>query len=311
MILITGGAGFVGSALIKYLITQKLGQSIIVVDSLLYRNDYFEDIKFYNGDVSNEKFMENIFSTEHIDTVIHLAGIVGDAACQLKPLEAYAANIKSCIWLRDNFNGRIIFPSSCSVYGEQINMATEDSILKPLSTYAIHKVEAEKCFQDKNAIFLRLGTLHGVSNRFRNDLVVNTLAIKALIDSKITVFGGNQYRPLLHVDDLTYIIAACINNNLIGPYNTIQDNYNILDIANEVKNYLTMKNIYVDINITESVFEDKRNYRANGSKLYKAINFVPSKGIKDTMIDIYKLYTQGRIKDFNNKKYSNYSSLVG
>jgi len=199
-VLITGVAGLVGHAIVDLLNAIKVHE-FLGVDNLLYTDEYLRHVPFQVGNVGDSEFMVPLLDSYKPDAVIHLAGIVGDAACATRPKEAEEANITSIKILRDHIDGRIIFPSSCSVYGTNDDLVTEESTPNPLSLYAEMKLRAEEILEGKNVFIPRLGTLHGVTGRLRNDLVVNVLAIRALVEGKILVFGGEQYRPLLHVRD--------------------------------------------------------------------------------------------------------------
>jgi len=303
-ILITGGAGMVGTTLVHRLQQLKI-HDFLVVDNLLYETDYLMNVPFKRGDVSDPAFMIPLLDNYEPDAVIHLAGIVGDAACSLRPIESYNVNIKSIKLLADYYKGRIIWPSSCSVYGLNDEIATEESPVTPLSLYAQMKVNGEQLLIDKNAFIPRLGTLHGVGGRFRSDLVVNLLTIRALIEGKIQVFGGGQYRPLLHVEDLADTIVRHLASTRKGVFNLAEGNYKILDIAQEVQRQLPN----TQLEITPTSFEDSRNYKVSIEKAQKAWGFKPTLGINYTIKSIIDLYNEGRIKDFANMKYSNVLGL--
>ena len=147
------------------------------------------------------------------DAVIWLAALVGDGACAINPELTFEINAESVRFLAQNFKKRIVFLSTCSVYGAQEGLLDETSTINPLSEYASSKVQAEEYLQDSNAIIFRLGTLFGISDEFsriRLDLVVNILVTKAFTEGKLTVFGGDQWRPLLHVTDVANAISHTI-----------------------------------------------------------------------------------------------------
>ncbi len=318
-ILITGGLGLVGTEVLKELKECHVHQlrhehTLVVVDNMLYTNDFLDDsIIFKGGDAGDSEFMVELLKKYNFDVVIHLAGIVGDAACGHRPDEARRANLDSLKILRDNFDGRIIWPSSCSVYGANDNVVTEESPFNPLSLYAEMKVQGEQILKDRpNTVILRLGTLHGVTGRFRNDLVVHILTVRALLEKQMSVFGGDQYRPLLHVNDLACAIVYDLLNptifgykNITGTFNLVENNYKILDIAKIIQTEIPD----ALIKITEMPFEDKRNYKASAKKAKKTWNFEPKNSIIQTVRDIKRIYTEGRIKDFSHIKYSNILAL--
>ncbi len=303
-VLITGGAGFAGSALVQQLQRIKF-HKFLVVDTLLYESDYLINVPFKGGDVSDPAFMIPILDTFKPEVVVHLAGIVGDSACAVRPQEAQYVNIDSVKLLRDHYGGRIIFPSSCSVYGVNDDLVTEESPLNPLSLYASMKIKAEEILKDTNAFIPRLGTLHGVGGRFRSDLVVNILTIRALISGKMTVFGGLQYRPLLHVDDFVSTIIQQLSMTRTGIFNLVEDNYRIGDIARKVQELVPG----AEIETKDISFEDARNYKASAKKAKDAWGFAPRKRLEDTIRGIIDVYNDKRIKDFSHVKYSNLVSL--
>lgn len=303
-ILILGGAGLAGHAVVDIL-NQIRTHEFLVVDNLLYVDEYLRNVNFLAGNVGDSKFMVPLLKKFQPDVVVHLAGIVGDAACAARPQEAREANITSVEILRDHFEGRIIFPSSCSVYGANDDLVDENFTLNPLSLYAEMKVQAEEILKDKNAFIPRLATLHGITGRVRNDLVVNVLAIRALFKGKITVFGGHQYRPLLHVKDFAEAIITQLARTDIGIFNLVEDNYKIIDIANIV----TQEIQGVEMEITEMPFEDSRNYKASADKAKCTWGFSPVLSVQDTVKDIVRIYNEGRVKDFSNIRYSNMTAL--
>jgi len=303
-VMILGGAGLVGHAVVDLL--NNIGtHEILVVDNLLYTDEYLRYVPFQAGNVGDPKFMVPLLDSYKPEAIIHLAGIVGDAACAARPKEAEEANITSVKILRDHFNGRIIFPSSCSVYGANDNLVTEESPSNPLSLYAEMKLRAEEILKDKDVFIPRLGTLHGVTGRLRNDLVVNVLTIRAMVEGKISIFGGEQYRPLLHVEDLAQVMVMQLHHKYTGIFNLVENNYKISDLANIVKQVIPD----IEIETTEMEFEDRRNYRASAEKAKKYWGFAPTLTITDTVEDIVRIYNEGRIKDFSMIKYSNMLTL--
>ncbi|KKN00652.1 hypothetical protein LCGC14_1135640 [marine sediment metagenome] len=303
-VLILGGAGLVGHALVDLLNNSGVHE-FLVVDNLLYTDEYLRHVPFQAGNVGDPKFMVPLLDDYKPEVVVHLAGIVGDAACASRPKEAEEANVTSVKILRDHFDGRIIFPSSCSVYGANADIVTEESAINPLSLYAEMKLRAEEILKDKDALILRLGTLHGVTGRLRNDLVVNVLAIRAMVEGKITVFGGEQYRPLLHVRNLAETIVMQLPREYKGIFNLVENNYKIAELADIVKQVIPD----TEIELTEMEFEDRRNYRASAGKAKQYWGFDPKLKVSDTVEDIVRIYNEGRIKDFSNIRYSNMIAL--
>ena len=204
-ILIVGGAGYVGGYVTDLL--KETNNEIIIYDNLLYENQFQKDVNFIYGDVRDYKKIQNYF--DWADTVIWMAALVGDGACSINPVITNKVNFESVENLAKNFNGKIVFFSTCSVYGAQDDVLDENSNTNPLSVYASTKLSAEKILLSKNSLIFRLGTLFGVGDAFsriRMDLVVNVLTAKAITEKKLTVFGGRQFRPLLHVKDAARMI---------------------------------------------------------------------------------------------------------
>ena len=303
-ILIVGGAGYVGGVVTDLLIKNKY--NVTVYDSLLYEDQYMKDCPFILGDVRDESKLKGLLSK--FDTVVWIADLVGDGACNIDPKLTNEINFKSVEFLSQNFNGRIVFFSTCSVYGAQNQLLNENSSVNPLSLYASTKLKAENALKNKNAIIFRLGTLFGLSDKFarlRMDLVVNTLTAKAFIENKINVFGGEQYRPLLHVRDAAKAIHESISSKEVGIFNLSLDNFKIIDIANAIKDHFPS----LEILIEDIPFQDTRNYRVDNSKSLNLLNFKADILLLDGIKEIKKLLMETRIKDINNPRYTNQKYL--
>jgi nucleoside-diphosphate-sugar epimerase len=303
-ILIVGGAGYVGGVVTDLLIKNKY--NVTVYDSLLYEDQYMKDCPFILGDVRDESKLKGLLSK--FDTVVWIAALVGDGACNIDPKLTNEINFKSVEFLSQNFNGRIVFFSTCSVYGAQNQLLNENSSVNPLSLYASTKLKAENALKNKNAIIFRLGTLFGLSDKFarlRMDLVVNTLTAKAFIENKINVFGGEQYRPLLHVRDAAKAIHESISSKEVGIFNLSLDNFKIIDIANAIKDHFPS----LEILIEDIPFQDTRNYRVDNSKSLNLLNFKADILLLDGIKEIKKLLMETRIKDINNPRYTNQKYL--
>jgi nucleoside-diphosphate-sugar epimerase len=151
-ILIVGGAGYVGGVITDLLIKNKY--NVTVYDSLLYEDQYMKDCPFILGDVRDESKLKGLLSK--FDTVVWIAALVGDGACNIDPKLTNEINFKSVEFLSQNFNGRIVFFSTCSVYGAQNQLLNENSSVNPLSLYASTKLKAENALKNKNAIIFAL-----------------------------------------------------------------------------------------------------------------------------------------------------------
>ena len=302
-VLVVGGAGYVGGGIVDKL---KENHSVTVYDSLIYEESYRKDIKFVYGDIrDHEKLLELLNSN---DAVIWLAALVGDGACAINPELTFQINSESVKFLAENFKKRIVFLSTCSVYGAQEGMLDESSSINPLSEYASSKVQAEEYLQNSNAIIFRLGTLFGISDEFsriRLDLVVNILVTKALSEGKLTVFGGDQWRPLLHVNDVANAINHTLENEVTGVFNLHYKNFKIIDIANKIiEKVPTAK-----IETTPMKFQDARNYQVSSEKLFNETGFRAQVDLSTGIDEVYQLISSKRIKDVNHIRYSNQNFL--
>src|SRR2546421_2743765 len=171
-VLVVGGAGYVGGAVTDRLMGSR--HNVRVYDSLLYEDSYRKPVDFVLGDVRDWNRLKS--QLEWADVVVWLAALVGDGACSLDPDLTVEINELSVKRLTEEFDGRTIFISTCSVYGAQAGILDEKSPLNPLSLYAVTKLKAETYLRDRNALVFRLGTLFGVGDHFsriRLDLVVN------------------------------------------------------------------------------------------------------------------------------------------
>ncbi len=302
-ILVVGGAGYVGGGIVDKL---KKNHNVTVYDSLIYEESYRKDVDFVYGDIREQKKLLPLL--DKCDAVIWLAALVGDGACAINPELTFEINSDSVKFLAENFNKRIVFLSTCSVYGAQEGLLDESSTINPLSAYATSKVKAEDYLKDSNAIIFRLGTLFGISDEFsriRLDLVVNILVTKALTEGKLTVFGGDQWRPLLHVIDVANAIDHTINLKTTGIYNLHYENFKIIDIANAIVERIPS----ASIETTPMKFQDARNYQVSSEKLFQDTGFKASTNLLQGIDEVFNLISNNRIKDVTHNRYSNQNFL--
>lgn len=303
-VLVVGGAGYVGGAVTDLLL--KSDHNFRVYDALLYEESYRKPVDFVYGDVRDtERLIPHL---KWADAVIWLAALVGDGACALNPEISAAINQDSVKWLTEHFDGRIVFLSTCSVYGAQDAVLDEASPTKPFSVYATTKLGAEEHLKDKNAIIFRLGTLFGVGDlfsRIRLDLVVNTLTVRAHRQGRISVFGGDQFRPLLHVRDAARAVVDNLNTDHTGILNLHRQNVRIIDLAYQVRNH------FPDLVIeqTPMKFQDTRNYRVSSEKARRTLGFQAVHSIDDGIDEIKELLDSCRLKDVENPRYTNQTFL--
>lgn len=306
-VLITGGAGYLGGA-ITDILTESGEHEFKVYDNLLYEEGFLKDVPFVKGDVRQHERLDP--QLEWADVVIWLAALVGDGACAVNPTLSLAINHDSLIHLVQKFHGRILFPSTCSVYGMNEEILTEQSPLNPLSIYASTKLAAENVIKsaDPSYAIFRLGTLYGTADRFsrvRFDLVVNAMTRSAYADKEIRVFGGDQYRPLLHVRDAAKVLVEQIEGPTQGTYNLSRDNYRMVDLAEEVANAWTPT---VSVCVQDLRYEDSRNYRVSTSKL-EAVGVDHQLGVYNGVMQIRALLEEERISKRGNIRYNNHEFL--
>lgn len=301
-ILVTGGAGYLGSILVRKLL--KAGYQVRVLDNLTYGKDSLAGVlanrnfDLVVGDILN---IEDVVSaTCDVDAVVHLAAIVGDEASNDDPLKTISDNTLATVNLANvcrKFQvNRFIFASTCSVYGasQSRKNLVENSPLSPVSLYAQSKIDCEielKKLSDRNfaPTILRLATLYGWSYRMRYDLVINLFCALAHYKKELTVFGGDQWRPFIHVGDAANAISRVLESPLplvsgkvynVGSNN---GNYTIARIA-----YMISK-VFVDIKIhKDNSIKDLRNYYVSFSKIMKELGFIPDKTVEDGILEIFK-----------------------
>ena len=301
--MVVGGAGYVGGGIVDKL---KENHNVTVFDSLIYEESYRKDVNFVYGDIRDKDKLLSVLNKN--DAVIWLAALVGDGACSINPELTFEINSESVKFLAENFKKRIVFLSTCSVYGAQDGILDETSSINPLSEYASSKVKAEEYLQNSDAIIFRLGTLFGISDEFsriRLDLVVNILVTKALTEGKLTVFGGEQWRPLLHVNDVANAINHTLEGGVTGTFNLHYKNFKIIDIANEIIQQVPS----AIIETTPMKFQDARNYQVSSEKLFNTTGFKAEVDLLTGIKEVFELISNKRVKDVNHIRYSNQNYL--
>lgn len=286
-----------------------------VFDNLMYEESYRKPVEFVYGNILDTKHVKE--QLEWADAVIWLAAIVGDGACKLDEEYTRKTNEYTVKWLAENFKGRIIFPSTCSVYGAQNDvLLTEESNAEPLSLYAYTKLRSEEHLKNSDAVIFRLGTLFGLSDdysRIRMDLVVNVMTVRGYTAGKISVFGGQQYRPLLHVRDAARGMVEALEYPKLEKaeiFNIMHENMRIADLAFKIKDHFPN----IEIEQTEIPFEDTRNYKVVADKLKEKMGFTTRLSIDNGIEQIKKLLVDQRIRDIHNPRYSNHmfmGDLIG
>ncbi len=299
--LIAGGAGYIGGCLSKMLLDS--GHDVTVLDNLTYEKRFLNHVPFIFMDVQDTNALDKII--HEYDNIIWLAAIVGDNACNINPVRTQQVNSDSIKWLVDNYDGKILFASTCSVYGCGNVLLDELSSLQPLSLYAKTKLSAEQYItQNSNRhLVYRIGTLFGQGDyysRVRFDLVVNFFIAKAFKHEPICLFGGNQWRPILHVKDAADAFIFGLENDLTGVYNISYKNYQIKDIALEIREVFKG----IDIKKSDDELSDERNYRISIRKM-NSTDWKAKYNLNDGIMEIYTILKEGRIKNPQDINYSN------
>lgn len=294
-ILVTGGCGYKGHILIPKLLNR--GDDVIAFDTQWFGNylSHHPKLTIVKGDICK---IDQV-PLKGVDCIIHLSSIANDPCGDLNPKLTWEVSALATMQLADKAKRlgikRFIYASSGSVYGvKEEPQVTEDLELKPISEYNKTKMVAERVLisynNDMVVQIVRPATVCGYSPRMRLDVSVNMLTMQALAKGKITVFGGSQVRPNIHIDDITDLYLFLIDHSeMIGIFNAGFENISILDIA-----YLVTKHVPVPIDITES--NDPRSYRVNSDKLL-ATGFKPKKTVEDAIKEIVVAFKNGIIKD--------------
>lgn len=303
-VLVVGGAGYIGGSLTDLLVQQ--GHDVRVYDFLLYESRYLKPVEFVRGDVRDlPRLKPNL---DWADAVVWLAALVGDGACSLDPKLTRSINADAVRDLVRNFNRQIIYTCTCSVYGAQEGLLNEESRLNPLSLYAVTKLEAENVVCEAGGTSFRLGTLFGMGDqysRIRLDLVLNLLTFKACLYRFISVFGGNQYRPLLHVRDVGKAITQVLGTNHRGIFNLHCVNMTISELADRIAG--SFPGVLVEK--TDVQFQDARNYKVCSDKARAFLGFSPELDVDTGISEIGSLVSEGRIRDPSDVLYSNFDYL--
>jgi len=316
--LVVGGAGFLGSVLTRKLLAR--GFRVRVLDSFIYGRKSLDDL----ADVENLDIVEGDLRNIHtcvdsladVDAVVLLAAIVGDPASKVRPTQTIETNVLAAQALamasKLHHIPRFIYASTCSVYGVGDAILDECAPLNPVSLYARTKIESEKIILGMGDGYfcptvLRMGTLYGFSPRMRFDLVVNTMSMKSHVNGGIQVFGGNQWRPLLGVEDAAEVYIRCLEAGLEDVGNQVfnvgsdSQNYRIDDVARIISRALGGVPISRDRSNLDS-----RDYRVSFAKLGKVLEYAPGQTIEQSALQIVEKLKSGAVKDPAHKIYYNH-----
>jgi nucleoside-diphosphate-sugar epimerase len=323
-ILVTGGAGYVGSGLLRELLSE--GYQVTCIDNLMFGGEsllnlwHNKNFKFYNCNINNKKQIDKIISENNFDAVIHLAAIVGDPACKLYSNLAIETNLDSSIWLINRCKelgiSKFIFASTCSNYGKMKNpdaYVDENSNLEPVSLYAELKVKFEKYMlheMSKDIEFsptsLRFSTVYGLSPRMRFDLTVNEFTKELSLGRELLVFGEQFWRPYCHVKDFSNAFITVLNS----PYEKVA--YNVFNVGSTNENYtkkMLIEEIQKELPNSKIRYikkdDDPRDYRVNCDKIKNELGFKISMTVPDGIVEIKRIIQDKLIQDPEEQKYYN------
>ena len=322
-ILITGGAGYLGSVLSRLLLSH--GYQVTALDNLTYGRQGIKDItdknfEFIKGDCRNISDITK--SIKGADAVIHLAAIVGDPAGSFSPKDTIEINYLSTTALAEacRFNqiNRFLFISTCSVYGAQTGSKkiSESFPLNPVSLYAQTKIKSERgilALADENfsPTIFRFATLFGPSPKMRFDLVINLFAAKAILNEKIEIFGGEQFRPFLGVSDAARACLAWLKapiKKISGEIINIgfdSQNIKIADLGKIIKKSSPEAKIEIKKEVP-----DKRDYNISFKKMRELFGLKPSETISQAIKEMKNMVLKEKIKNINSPLYNNYQHFL-
>jgi nucleoside-diphosphate-sugar epimerase len=316
-VLVIGGAGYIGSALVPKLLDNNY--RVIVLDKLCFGEGPIASFK----DHPNVEFVREDFRDVGVlvrvirkaGAIVHLGGLVGDPACAYDPELTIDINVSSTRLIgeiaRAHGIRRLVFASSCSVYGACPEIVDENSRFNPQSLYARSKVASEVvlsklCDGHFCPTYLRFGTIYGLSGRTRFDLVVNLLCAKAIRDGLITVFNGDQWRPFVHVDDVARAVYTALHANLADVANRAfnvgsnEQNLTLRDLGQRINAIVPSAKV---VEMNENL--DPRDYRVNFDRISKTLGFKPKWSIEDGIRQVIEAVREGGLGDYNDINYNN------
>lgn len=319
-VLVTGGAGYIGSVLVPKLLNK--GYTVKVFDLCLFNKRTIPidtnntRLTLIKDDIRHKESV--IKALKGVDTVIHLAAISNDPCSDLNPELTRQVNYNAVeelvVLTKEAEVDRFINASSSSVYGvKDVDSVTEDLALEPITLYAKYKAETEEIVQKENSssfttVSIRSATACGYSQRLRLDLTVNILANHAINKGKITVFGGQQKRPNINVQDIAdlYCLLVEVEKDKIGGqvFNAGFENHKVIELAEIVKNIIN-KNIKIEV--TDSY--DDRSYHISSEKIRKQLGFIPKYTIEDAVLSIQDAFKKGKVEDPEDIRYYNIKTM--
>jgi nucleoside-diphosphate-sugar epimerase len=305
-VLVTGGAGYVGAVLVPKLLAA--GYAVTVLDLYLYGEDVLKDcrgnpaLREVKGDIRDAEVVKEAMSG--CDAVIHLACISNDPSFELNPDLGRSINLDSFVPLvraaKDAKAKRFVYASSSSVYGVKDGVdVTEDLSLEPLTDYSKFKAECEALLEQERVpgfttVTIRPATVCGYSPRQRLDVVVNILTNLGYHKGEISVFGGNQLRPNIHIEDMTdaYLLLLSAPDAAVDGkvYNAGYENHSVMQLAEMVR-----RNVGEHTKLEVRPTNDLRSYHVSSKKIKEELGFEARHSIEDAVVDLIKAFKDGRL----------------
>jgi nucleoside-diphosphate-sugar epimerase len=319
-ILVIGGAGYIGSQLCTNLLRD--GYRVRVLDNLTYGDRAIRpllDNPLLELQHADMRHLENLaVAFRGIDAVVHLGAIVGDPACALDNETTVEINLLATRMVRDLCQGnglrRLIFASTCSVYGAGTGVSDESSELHPVSLYACTKIDSEACLLESDGpcgqVIFRLATVFGLSPRPRFDLVVNLLSAQANFRKKFTIYNPTQWRPLVHVAD----VCRALQLGLEAEDRAVRNE--IFNLGDDAMNF-TLGQIgeMVCRHFPEARMEcvektaDHRDYRVNFSKIRRTLGFQCRHDLESGVRELQLAFASGQISNYEDPFFYNLDYL--
>ena len=325
-VLVTGAAGYIGSILVRRLLDR--GYRVRVLDRLLYGDDAIRDILCHPRlEMIAADFRDRMVvarAVQGVSAVIHLGAIVGDPACALDEALTLTTNFEATGILaaaaRQAGVRRFLFASTCSVYGASDEQLDETSPLNPVSLYADTKIAAERallnlCDAAFAPVILRFATAYGHSYRPRYDLAVNVMTAKAVTEGQITIHGGDQWRPFVHVDDIARALVLALE----APVETVagetfnvgadEQNHQLKEVGALIQRLIPRAQV-----LTNELVTDKRNYYVRFRKIRETLGFTPCHTLAGSIREMKEALDTGEVVDYRDRRYNNHqflSQIVG
>lgn len=325
-VLVTGGAGYVGAVLVPKLLQN--GYHVKVVDLYIYGEDVLgavkddPGLKQIKGDIRDKELLKR--ELKGADAVIHLACISNDPSYELDPALGKSINYDAFISLVDSSKQagikRFIYASSSSVYGiKEVENVTEDLAVSPLTDYSKYKALCEDYLLKERApgfvsLILRPATVCGYSPRLRLDLSVNILTNHAVNRGKITVFGGEQKRPNIHIEDVTDLYVKALeyeDGDIDGKiFNAGYDNMKMKEIAAVVRNVVSREMGNKELEVVYTPTDDNRSYHVSSEKIKKELGFIARRSVEEAVKDLCAAFRGGKIPNpLEDKRYYNIKTM--